>query len=670
MGLIPAVAPVRKLIEATPAVERSNITLLHFQGGPRSVLPAAASFGLHDPDEIHVLAEALKADVLRVPPTMAVPDFVRMSADLSARWTWLDIASRGLHRDVKQGPHLLAPTVVVTDKVIPDLALFWNLRMLTGIGSTGQIIPFPADGIGSDGCVRALVEWLKASRMRCDFCQITSLSCPRRVLDTLARSLRSRLRNTKLKHVDVCDPMTLLPLVIGYEEEAMLRVDVSAPVLTWQDPEPHFAHLLTSSHNWIVELVLDAETGRSPAELCLPPRDSVMQVLNAAWPPRATLHRVPRVGFGVDSINFRANNGPASSTYCMPKAREILCEVLRERKCELLDDEKRPRYEAAVRLFGGLTEGAHAFTGDLGRVISALWKKGPLTLSQIRGRAKLGSAAPRVVPQTSPLLKRLPPHSRSVSEQRFGAYRRAHQLSAGELEKVLVEWEDRAIVVRRWCLDKCQSCGHSHWTSQIDLQKPMTCPGCHSRLQLRDEVPLGYELNASLCAALEEGLIPVVLTGRFLYNLTRRGFLWLPGVKGSYGGDRFDIDVFASCDGHLVLAECKDLRNVGRADRVWAEVADQFSRLVELAKALGADMVTLGTLAETIPVRLEKVARTAAGDDISVLLLARHDLEGGHRARRPDADRSVPHTIEDMLPPAEPTVKIHGRARGSRTIWL
>ena len=66
---------------------------------------------------------------------------------------------------------------------------------------------------------------------------------------------------------------------------------------------------------------------------------------------------------------------------------------------------------------------------------------------------------------------------------------------------------------------------------------------------------LGYELHPLVARAVDEGVRPVVLTARFLRNLTSHGFLMYPGAKLKKNSEETDIDICAIGDGALIAGE-------------------------------------------------------------------------------------------------------------------
>lgn len=163
---------------------------------------------------------------------------------------------------------------------------------------------------------------------------------------------------------------------------------------------------------------------------------------------------------------------------------------------------------------------------------------------------------------------------------------------------------------------------------------------------LSEQVSIGYSLSPPVKHSLDEGIVPVVLAGRFLRNLTSRGFFWLPGVKHTKDGQRGGADIVACCDGYLVFAECKTLVDIPSDAAVWAKVVDQFLELANVAIACGGDLVVLAAQIDKYPDDVSHRIEESLKDQIPYILLDASDLESGHRTI--EAGRWL--TVTDLLP--------------------
>jgi hypothetical protein len=177
---------------------------------------------------------------------------------------------------------------------------------------------------------------------------------------------------------------------------------------------------------------------------------------------------------------------------------------------------------------------------------------------------------------------------------------------------------------------------------------------------LPESVPLAYALDPTVRLAVREGIIPVVLTGRFLRRMTSSGFFWLPGVKYKIGARSGDIDVLACCDGHLVFCECKRLEDMPSGAKSWDEVVTQFLETATVARRCSASLVVLAALVEDYPEHVRDRIATGMSNIAPHLLLTKQDLEAGHREVQ-DRGHARSIRLHDILPvpfperPREPT---------------
>ena len=115
--------------------------------------------------------------------------------------------------------------------------------------------------------------------------------------------------------------------------------------------------------------------------------------------------------------------------------------------------------------------------------------------------------------------------------------------------------------------------------------------------------------------------MPVALTGNFLRNLTHRGFLWLPGLKYSREAIHGDIDIVASCDGHLVLAECKTRDQSDPSKVEWPKIIDQVKALASVGRTCSASFVLLASMIDAYPLSVLDEVVAIAGPDLPIHLL-------------------------------------------------
>ena len=215
---------------------------------------------------------------------------------------------------------------------------------------------------------------------------------------------------------------------------------------------------------------------------------------------------------------------------------------------------------------------------------------------------------------------------------------------------LLEHWVSHRILRREWQIGPCASCQGTFPETQLTITRPYRCPGCGSVIAVPRKARVAYSPHPMLKIALDQGLRPVALTGRFLRNLSHRGFLWLPGLKYVHSGLSGDLDIVASCDGHIVFAECKNLEDTPPDRVAWPDLITQFQATAEIAKQCDASIVVFSSLLSEYPPRFVEEAEQLGCDNLSVLLLNKDDLEAGLRQRHnPRFANPVFWTIDDFV---------------------
>jgi hypothetical protein len=546
------------------------------------------------------------------------------------------------------------PTVVLVDSLVADLALFWDLRLAAENDLPVWVIPVPAESAGDPAMMAQLRAWIlsfEAYHRRSNFCRVTSSSVPHAALKDFAARLQRELEGTHLAQVDPWVPTNRLPVVIPFESEKQIPVELTGQTLRFHPPTPQLLERGLAGA-WMVDLVEDVRRKRAISELCLPPRISAFAVLNAPRPLSVSLARIPRMGDGIDGINVRSTERQGVVTVHLPTDAEVLEEVLRESGFQPTEDEKRACYLPVMKMFGGLADAAKAFSAQRSSILRVL-TQGTMRISDILGRARLGRgrlqelAQPRLPEE---YLRQLDPVSRRILDRRSREEWCRVSPASTELESLMEFWADREVVSRQWRLGPCPACLGVFWEPRIDISRPVPCPGCGMRLRLPPQVPIGYALHRLVGHAIRQGIIPVVLTGRFLKALTSEGYLWLPGVKFKWKDEDGDLDILACCDGYIVVAECKSLEEGAPGADVWDEILGQFGKAVEVGKACGAALAVLAVMADSFPSGFQERVNALAGSSLTCLLLGRQDLETGYRqVAQADNRRSHNLAIYDLL---------------------
>ena len=640
---------------------RQSLPLRIFDCDPKSELRpfVAAMFGINYEN----IAKAIPVEQICLPAAAGASELICAYNDYLSKpgQTWLDFGGEGLTYSYTPVCSPPPPTIVIVNSLVSDLALFWNLRQGSTLFVPSWVLPLPESAICDASIVAPLTEWFQLweKRVNCNTCQIISTSVPQSALSDFANRLQKEVTGTMITRFHVSKPTNRFPLVIHHESERQVTVNLSRRVLSFHPPRPKILEGI-SRCSWIVELTKDVRRGRSINDLCLPPCASAFEVLNAPGPTSIPMTRFPRFGDGVDGINIHCSGRSEFVRVFLPTGEEILGEVLREALIKPVSDEKRACYQPVLRMFGGLDKAAQAFVGQRGAVLKALLE-GPLELSEIQGLARLGKgklaelAEPEIprgmLDHLGPIAKRLFRRRRRRMWNKFSPATTA-------VESLLEFWSDKGVLAREWRVGPCPACMASFWERALNISKPVNCPGCGSRLRLPSQVPIGYSLHRLVGHAIRQGMIPVVLAGRFLSNLTHKGFLWLPGTKLIWGENAGDLDVLACCDGHLIVGECKSLSDTSPRSKTWDDLLKQFAETLKVGRACRASFAFLAVMAEKYPLEFVKEVEQLTVPTMQVLMLNREDLERGHRVTSHKDEKierrlSLSDLIVDPMPEAQ-----------------
>jgi hypothetical protein len=575
--------------------------------------------------------------------------------------SWVELASEGLGVRFHSGG-TGSPTIVLVQDIVEDLSLFWNLRMEGHTWIPRWIIPLPASMTRDEIHGGLLKEWILGFtkyHQRPNYIFITSQAASTELQAEFAGWLKGILEGTFIKFVDVWPPANRVPNVTAFESESLLEIRRQGRRVTWLRPQSRVAEMFGPRVSWMVDLVEDSRKRRSPFELSLPPCRTTMEILNAPSPPTVHHSAIAPYGLGVDSINVRCTNREELVSDWLPNDKEILEELLHESGLHFNADEKRACYLPALKLLGGLEQASSTLTGVRGKILLEL-VKGPATAHELIGRLRLGNGK---IPELNRdrhfeiFLGHLTPTQKRVGRQRLRHHWRRTLPRDSKLQSLLEHWVSNGILRRLFRIGSCPVCQTTHHEVGLKITRPYQCPGCGSKIPIPESMVVEYQLQPILEAALSQGLMPVALTGRFLQNLTHRGFLWLPGLKYSHGGVGGDIDIVASCDGQLVLVECKTREKSDPSSIEWPNIVDQVRSLVAVGRASKASFVVLASLIDDYPKSIRDEIESAGDTNLPVYLFTKDDLESGHRwVKQEPFTIDRPMSLADLIPPGFPEV--------------
>lgn len=645
------------MLRARDQVKGHKRTLRLVSSESASVASAccAAMFGIHHPNlGTDYYDEMTSCDGTTTAFLDIAIEFVK-----ECQQSWLDITGYELNPHIiSSGWGELSPTIVLVENLVADLSLFWNLRTASDTSHPAWIVPIPAGDAADATVIEKVKQFLMEFRpygAKPNFCEVTSHSVEEAQCRAFAQRLQTALTGTTFEFVDFERPGNRLPVVVPFEYGTTWPVQISGRKLTVVPPKPRTFEAMGSSRAWIVDLLKDSQTGRAVKELQVPASPVVLELLNGPCPPRYELVRLPRVGDGTESINVRCSDAKEVVKLYLPTEEEILGEILREYGIEPLTDEKRSSYGPVIKRFGGISLAAAALSGQSASILSVLIKD-TLTLEQIKSKCRLGNqdvAGDSYLERIESMLHGQSERMKRVARHRFLEHSKGSLPENLKLRSLLDHWTDRNIVMRQWKIGPCSRCNQQYFVAGLNIQRPIICRNCGHRIRLPASVTTGYTLQRAVAHAMDEGLGPVVQTGRFLKNLTSDGFLWLPGVKYKIGDQPGDVDVLACCDGYLIFCECKSLDETAADSPVWNDVVSQFVETARVAALCKAHLAVLACRAGAYPQAVHDRIVQEVGNSIPYLLLNKDDLEKGYRPVQ-EGTHTRHLAFYDLLPIAFP----------------
>lgn len=204
---------------------------------------------------------------------------------------------------------------------------------------------------------------------------------------------------------------------------------------------------------------------------------------------------------------------------------------------------------------------------------------------------------------------------------------------------------------------RCPHCNLLRWYQVATVQSTMKCVGCKDAFQTPLEMEMSYSLNSLVALAIRQGAIPVALTEPVLRRLSNKTYYSTPGaVLTNKTGSECDIDIIASCDGHVVCVECKTLEDL-TADDSAGEIPEQLARDYDHAKQLGASIFAVSVLSNDPPNEIRDVIRRANDLPCSpvAILITLRDMERGFLSESvvgshgPSSSGEAPISVEALI---------------------
>ena len=104
---------------------------------------------------------------------------------------------------------------------------------------------------------------------------------------------------------------------------------------------------------------------------------------------------------------------------------------------------------------------------------------------------------------------------------------------------------------------QCPACDLETWYSLENTQEFVTCQGCRTAFQMPLKIDFAFRPNLLFLQGLVNGALTVLLTVHYFKNQCE-DFLWESNLILKKDGQHIEVDLIASCDGKVIIAECKD----------------------------------------------------------------------------------------------------------------
>lgn len=498
-----------------------------------------------------------------------------------------------------------------------DLVFFWNVRArATTLGDEIPVVAVPADALAMPERLRSLVEWTRGRDIKPD----VLVHAPSELRDATAAALAeigfrpaapaARLieyfgevpeERQPLEYRFVAQGWAGHRMRRGVWSENLINLEPGRNVVRFEPPEGF------RTRHWGGYVRLDLLSWPLP----FPPTPATT----------ARVHPNAFVDQGVVCLLTSASNNALTFDLIVPGADEVLGDFL-------VAHGRTARLSAAGRY-------AQALIGRLGgpQRLDALARPGALAVLEPltpQSRLKLvqrldkmlteryGDAAPpseELAEMIRGHIAELELRSRTLDEMATltGASRGA---LLGALEQLI-----DVGFVRRGRQERCPECGYEDFYALAEVGERVVCHACHTEFLLRvamgdaSEPRLAYQLDPLMARAMDQNLLPVLLTLRYLYSpaVAASGAFW-PGLEiVEADGAMQDCDILLAQEETVIVCECKQSApglSLAQAEKTLA-LAELFGAVTYLV-ALEGDF--------------SKEIQALAREHGRIVLLARADL--------------------------------------------
>lgn len=616
-GNVPLVYQLLHIYETSRPISKSNFRVAQVPGDSPYSECAAAQFGVVPEPYEGVYRDALQAKVVNCGGG-DISDYLTRLTELEERLTPIKTTRFGLN-PITEMSGTAFTVVLVGENPVADLCLFWSLRMRPSLGRTWTVV-LPASALRGERDIRALAEWCNGGVLGTNYIVLASATLGKRRLLGLKKRLSPHLKSG-VEHVDIWfDGFRVSPIRV-FDTESSEDLVFEDGQFRLKAPAPSFAEQIREGE-WVVDVRLGEGKRHAPSSFLPPIFQGLSALLSGSPPDWAVRAGGLSARMAGGRISYLVRHGREFLTGNIPSDEEVFTALFDSKRYRVAQTDKCRYARGVAGLVGGLQK-------------LKIWRSAEVRDLFYAMRDGRSSYTPKE------MMRMLRPQP-SEAEQSYS---------------MVTDLALKKVFLRGYKL-RCPACDLTRWYPAADLAESMACAGCLTLLQPHVEAPFRYRLNDLVARGLDQGTMSLMLTVLFLRSLAETSFMYVPGIE-VFQTRKIDVDVVASCDGHLILAECKDLRGGASAQTV-RDVAEQLASLTDVARDVGAEIVILSILLPDAPAALRTRVSAISKKwrkSIAVHLVTGRELEQGCRMKPmgkylspEDPSKETKSDLRDFLP--------------------
>jgi DNA-binding MarR family transcriptional regulator len=513
-----------------------------------------------------------------------------------------------LMRAHRQADPLRARQLVILDgNDFNELVYFWNLRSRTTLhSSTPAVVAVPAQGLATPERLRSLRDWTERGE----------------VIKPDILVLAGRHREATTAALEE----------LGYRQPAEERLSEYYGRVPEERQAPEYslagAGLLGGPMRrgvWNEQLVT-LEPGRNVVRF--EPKGFAtarsggyvrLDLLNWPLPFRPTARTAKRVHENalvhqdVVCLLTSATNGPLTFDLVVPGFDDVLADFLAARGMSARLSAAGRYAQALIGRLGGPQRLEELARPEALDILQPLTSQSRLKLLQ-RLERMLRERYGEQTPPTAELAEMIRGQliALDLPASTLGDLATQTKRSRAELVQALEPLIDVGFI-RRGRSERCPQCGFEDFYSLSEVDERLSCHACRQAFLLAvaagpDEPRLAYQLDPLMARAMDQDLLPVLLTLRYLYSPegAAAGAFW-PGLEITGPTETLqDCDILLAQSGSVTVCECKSAAaglSLAQAEATLA-LAEQLGARTIFAALNGEFAEEIGGLSERAQVRL------------------------------------------------------------------